>query len=135
MNNVNNGVMYGHGAVPVVEGKFSGMDPQPKSIRRVNDDGSSIRCSPKDIGYKKNQASKAKPTAYINYNQEVPVDSIICEGHSKEGEVYFAEWGLTDIKNSYKYRNEDQEDMVNNRYRHYIKLTKEEQEVLKASRI
>jgi hypothetical protein len=135
MNNVNKNVIYGHGAVEVVEGKFSGLDPQPKSIRRVNDDGSHIRCTPKDIGYRKNVASKAKPTAYINYNQPVPVDSIICEGRAKEGEVYFAEWGLTDIKNSAKFRNEDADDCVNNRWKYYTKLTKEEQEVLKASRI
>lgn len=127
-------VIYGHGAVNVVEGKFSGLDPQPKSIRRVNDDGSHINCTPKDIGYKKNKSAKAKPTAYLNYNAPVPVDSIVCES-KPHNEVYFSEWGLSDIKNSYRFRNEDQVDIVRPNWKYYVKLTKEEQEVLKASRI
>jgi hypothetical protein len=104
-----------------------------RTVGHIDSKGNYIRCNPKDIGLKKNIAAKSKPTAYINYNEFKDVESIVSESKPRN-EVYFAEYGYTEIKQSYKYKNEDSEEIVNPRWARFIKLTKAEKAVLKAAR-
>lgn len=105
----------------------------PRTVGHVDSHGQYVRCTPK-ASMKKNTEARQRSKFLIFYEDIEGIDSVICESR-KHDEIYFSEYGLVEIKESARYRDEDQNDCVNNRWLRFTKLTKDEEAIIKASRL
>lgn len=106
-----------------------------KSLNRFDDDGNRIRFNPKDMGMKKNSAARQKAVRMVRYEEVVVADGEVIESfqgehRSKPGDVYFKEYAMDDLREAYKYRNEDMVEVVNPRWGRFLALNEEEKAFL-----
>ena len=118
--------------------KINAAEFNVKNLSRYDDDGNRIRFSPKDMGMKKNSSARQKAVRMVRYEEEVVADGEVIESFkgehkSKDGDVYFKEWAMDEVREAYKYVNQDAVVVVNPRWGRFLELNEDEKAFLKAN--
>lgn len=120
-----------YGGVINFEPSIYDIGAKPKSLGRVDENGNQVKCNPKDGNMNKNAAAKQRVKYLVRYEEG---DAAIIGEPSEHDEVYFSEYGLSQIKEAYQYVNEDMDVVINSRWKAYTRLTKNELDTIKANR-